>query len=135
MNWQLALGECVRVMAELHGVRQAGFTEAALAFPRDMLALKLLCAFNGCPPHLAPNGWHYFPNEATKKAWQRVADVFAADLKGVRDFLNHAPLESGVCCCGCPVEGHGYQDGHSAVDELAYAASSWVERLDQVLDA
>lgn len=54
-------------------------------------------------------------------------------LKDVRDFLQHAPLESGVCCCGNPVEGHGFGDGHSPVDDLQYAAANWVERLDKAL--
>ena len=75
MNWQRALGEIAMVAGELVAVRDAGFTEAALAYPRDEFALDLLCAFNGCPPKLAPNGWRYFPNELTKKAWQRVADA------------------------------------------------------------
>lgn len=135
MNWQLALSEIAHVMGEIHACRQAGFTGAALAFPRDQLALKMLCAFNGCQPHQAPNGWRYFPNEATKKAWTRVADVLAADLKGVRDFLMHAPLECGECMCGSPVEGHGMGDGHSPVDALQYTAMGWVERIDEVLGA
>lgn len=39
-------------------------------------------------------------------------------------FLESAPLESGTCCCGSPVEGHGFGDGHSPVDELQYHASN-----------
>ena len=70
-----AFGQVALLAAELDSVRKAGFTEAALAFPRDELALKMLCAFNGQDPIKAPNGWHYFPNAACKKAWQRVADV------------------------------------------------------------
>jgi hypothetical protein len=45
------------------------------------------------------------------------------------DFLQTAPLESGICCCGCPVEGHGFGDGHSPVDELRYHASNLAEEL------
>jgi hypothetical protein len=55
-------------------------------------------------------------------------------LEGVRRFLVSAPLESGVCCCGSPVEGHGFGDGHSPVDELAYAAMNQVEAIDAALN-
>ena len=49
-------------------------------------------------------------------------------LEGVRSFLASAPLESGYCCCGSPVEGHGFGDGHSPVDELQYAAHNQIDR-------
>jgi hypothetical protein len=49
------------------------------------------------------------------------------------DFLQTAPLESGVCCCGSPVEGHGFGDGHSPVDELRYHASNLAEGLAAAL--
>jgi hypothetical protein len=32
----------------------------------------MLCAWNNCPPERAPRGWRYWPNEAMKKAWERV---------------------------------------------------------------
>lgn len=76
-----AFEQIVLIVKELHDLRAAGFTEAALAYPRDELALKMLCAFNNCPPRLAPNGWRYFPNPATKAAWQRVAEAAREHLK------------------------------------------------------
>jgi hypothetical protein len=54
-------------------------------------------------------------------------------LEGVRSFLASAPLESGYCCCGSPVEGHGFGDGHSPVDELQYAAHNQIDRIDALL--
>lgn len=73
MNWTRALAECVHVMRELHEVREAGFTEAALRHPRGPLALRLLCAFNGAPAGwVPPRGWRYFPNAASGRAWDRV---------------------------------------------------------------
>lgn len=73
MNWQRALAECVHVMGELHAVRDAGFTEAAFEFPREPLAVRLLCAFNGAPAGWTPpRGWHYFPNLLSWRAWGRV---------------------------------------------------------------
>jgi hypothetical protein len=59
--------------------------------------------------------------------------VEAADK--ARDFLRHAPLESGVCCCGNPIEDHGYDDGHSPVDELQYHASNLADELNTALEA
>lgn len=54
-------------------------------------------------------------------------------LERVRDFLEAAPFESGVCCCGSPVDGHSYGDGHSPVDELQYAVSKQIEAIDAAL--
>lgn len=54
-------------------LRKAGFTTEAIRYPRDALALKLLCAFNGIPPDSAPPGWAFFPNDRTMAAWERVA--------------------------------------------------------------
>jgi hypothetical protein len=78
VSWQRALSEIAQVARELVAVRDAGFTERALKFPRDEFALELLCAFNGASPSNAPRGWRYFPNEGTAKAWGRVADAARA---------------------------------------------------------
>ena len=40
----------------------------------------------------------------------------------IADWLRCAPMESGVCCCGDPIEGHGYDSGHSPVDAVQYSA-------------
>lgn len=73
MNWTRALAECVHVMAELHALREAGFTEAALAFPRPPWAVRFIAAFNGGPAGwVPPRGWHYFPNAGSVEAWERV---------------------------------------------------------------
>ncbi|WP_037500570.1 hypothetical protein [Sphingomonas jaspsi] len=56
-------------------------------------------------------------------------------LKRIREFLISAPLESGVCCCGNPVESHGFGDGHTPVDDLQYAAHNLIDEIDKVLGA
>jgi hypothetical protein len=56
-----------------------------------------------------------------------------SELERAVRFLRAAPLESGVCCCGNPIEGHGYSDGHSPVDELQYHSSGLVESLEAAL--
>lgn len=48
-------------------------------------------------------------------------------LNACLNFLDSAPLESGICCCGDPIEGHGYHSGHSPVDDLQYHAAQIAE--------
>lgn len=49
------------------------------------------------------------------------------------NFLESAPLESGYCMCGDPVEGHGMHSGHSPVDDLAYGAGQVADCLKAAL--
>lgn len=49
------------------------------------------------------------------------------------NFLRSAPMESGYCCCGEPMDSHGYDSGHSPVDELAYHAGLIEEQLQSAL--
>ena len=42
--------------------------------PRDKIALRLLCAFNGVDWQTAPPSWWFHANEATKAAWERVTE-------------------------------------------------------------
>lgn len=72
MSWARALSECAHVMAEAHACREAGFSTEALNYPRSREGLIALCAFNGIKPEQAPRGWHYWPNPAMQKAWERV---------------------------------------------------------------
>jgi hypothetical protein len=56
-------------------LRKAGFAAHANTLPRDEIALRLLCAFNGVTDwKKAPPGWWFHPNAACKAAWGRVAD-------------------------------------------------------------
>ena len=43
-------------------------------------------------------------------------------LKDFVDGIERAPIswETGCCCCGSPVDSHGFGDGHSPVDEGVY---------------
>lgn len=68
MSWERALGEIAYVAGEMHAVREAGFMEGALRFPRSRDGLVALCAFNGIKPEQAPPGWRYWPNAAMKSA-------------------------------------------------------------------
>lgn len=35
--------------------------------------MAMLCAWNNVPIDKAPKGWWFFPSEADKKAWERIA--------------------------------------------------------------
>jgi len=52
------------------------------------------------------------------------------------DAIKHAPIswETGYCCCGSSVEGHGFGDGHSPVDAGFYFVSNAVSAAETVLD-
>lgn len=59
-------------------LRAVGFTADAVQYPRGELALRMFAAFNGVTTDKLPEGFRYFPNEATQNAWQRVADAAEA---------------------------------------------------------
>lgn len=44
-------------------------------------------------------------------------------LDYTHDILQ-APVGTGTCCCGSPVDRHGYNDGHSPVDEWDHYAEN-----------
>lgn len=72
MSIQRALDEIAFLAGELLAVRQAGFTEHALQFPRSEKGIIALCAFNNIPVEKVPRGWKYWPNAGMKAAWERV---------------------------------------------------------------
>lgn len=55
--------------------RAIGFSAEARKHPRDDLALSMFAAFNGATIDQMPAGFEYFPNEATARAWGRVAEA------------------------------------------------------------
>lgn len=70
-----AVAEIAEVCRLRIAVREAGFTDAALAFPRSRMGFIALCAWNGVDPVNAPLGWHYAPNKAALMAWERVVEA------------------------------------------------------------
>lgn len=46
------------------------------------------------------------------------------------DWVKAAPVSSGVCCCGCDMEGHD-SFGHTAVDEWDHSLSNWIEEIEK----
>lgn len=52
--------------------RSAGFTLAAMQYPRPPKALAGLKRFNGVPDDMpVPLAWHYFPNAYMRDNWSR----------------------------------------------------------------
>ena len=69
-------------------------------------------------------------------------EVFRArigELEGLllasAELIKHGVFEDGICCCGASVDSHGFGDGHSPVDALAYHAGQVCERIDAALSA
>jgi hypothetical protein len=48
-------------------------------------------------------------------------------------MIRNADVETGVCCCGSPVETHGFGDGHSPVDQCGYYALDLLARIDAAM--
>lgn len=65
-------------MSEPIDFRSVGFTDLAASYPRDGLALEMFAAFNGVTVEQLPQAMRFFPNESTKKAWERVASAAAS---------------------------------------------------------
>lgn len=63
-------------------------------------------------------------------SWQS-ADLIerqAAQIEMMREFIARAPVSSGVCCCGEPIDGHSspMSCGHTPVD-------LWDHSVEQIL--
>ena len=65
---------------------------------------------------------------------QRIGELEGL-LWDARELITHGVFEDGVCCCGSSVEAHGFGDGHSPVDALAYYAGQVCARIDATLPA
>lgn len=48
-------------------------------------------------------------------------------------MIRNADVETGVCCCGSPVETHGFGDGHSPVDQGGYYALDLLSRIEAAM--
>jgi len=67
------------------------------------------------------------PQPAPQPAQQPLTDEKDALLRQALDalkqclgMLEHADCSTGYCCCGSPMDGHSFGDGHSPVDQGAY---------------
>jgi hypothetical protein len=104
----LALLEVAKFATVAVSLREAGFTTEAIRWPRDPLAVKLLCAWNNVPPDKAPPGWAYHPSDKSFEAWERVATAARIELT--------------------PAADPGGEDARAAAEEYAYNPDSPVVR-------
>ena len=56
-------------------------------------------------------------------------------LEATTAMLDRSDCLTGYCCCGSPVDGHGFGDGHTPVDEGAYHQANAVERARAAIAA
>lgn len=75
-----AFEEIVKFATVAVSLREAGFTTEAIRYPRDPMALALLCAWNNIPVDKAPPGWAFHPSDRNFEAWERVAAAARAWL-------------------------------------------------------
>lgn len=68
--------------------------------------------------------------------FDRVKTLEAA-LVSAADFIESAPVSSGVCCCGSDMTTHesAMDCGHSPVDQWNYSATSKVAEMRKVIAA
>lgn len=76
-------------------LRDTGFTAKARDYPKDETALRLVCAFNGVDPAIAPPGWWFHPNASSREAWLRVIDEAQRMFQPVP--VDREQMRSGIC--------------------------------------
>lgn len=50
------------------------------------------------------------------------------------EVIKNAPISSGYCCCGDPMELHSFGTGHSPVDEWDNAVINMINRINEEID-
>ena len=58
-----------------------------------------------------------------------------ARIEQLTNFIKHAQVSSGVCCCGASMEGHPSTCGHSPVDMWDYHSGELLEAYPDDLSA
>lgn len=73
------------------------------------------------------------PYPAHSKYAPRKLELIREAFLSFVDSVKRAPIpwETGVCCCGSPVEGHGMGDGHSPVDEGSYFICNAIKKAEK----
>ena len=66
---------------------------------------------------------------------ERENKLAVKSLQAVKSFLENAPLESGVCCCGDTMAKHTprFDAGHEPVDSGAYAIASEIKFIADIV--
>lgn len=66
---------------------------------------------------------------------EKAAPIPAEVLRKFVDFVKHAPVSSGTCCCGDSMDKHSdpMSCGHSPVDMWDHALAGWLEQIEPLL--
>lgn len=60
--------------------------------------------------------------------------AYVALLAQMKTIHNNLPIETGVCCCGSPMEGHSFYDGHQPRDEGEYYVTKAILDAEKFLE-
>ena len=60
-------------------------------------------------------------------------DDLIALLREARKLLSQGDFSTGYCCCGDPMDTHGYMGPHGPVDAGSHAATDLAVRIDAAL--
>lgn len=61
-----------------------------------------------------------------KTSAELLADEYKRQRDALLEFVQNAPVKSGVCCCGADITKQNYCDNHSSVDMWDHAVEGWV---------
>lgn len=64
--------------------------------------------------------------EAAVKEWRDRCTKLLA-------FIEHAPVDSGVCCCGEDMRNHDGSIDHSPIDQWAWSVHCWSKEINEAL--
>lgn len=54
-------------------------------------------------------------------------------FKKFMDFVESAPVDSGICCCGGSMSDHDYHGDHAPVDQWDVNVSAWIKEIKEAL--
>lgn len=71
----------------------------------------------------------------TAPATEKAAPIPAEMLREFVQFVKHAPVSSGTCCCGDEMDRHSdpMSCGHSPVDMWDHALDGWLKQIEPLL--
>lgn len=127
--------------ASTQGVWRAGNAYSKAFVP----AYQIVVETDEGPYVIMEGNQNFLPDAVANIAYVAAASPAAileliAESSSLKDLLaqaaamiRNADVETGVCCCGSPVETHGFGDGHSPVDQGGYYALDLLARIDAAM--
>lgn len=72
------------------------------------------------------------PKQALIERLEKAVKEWRDRCTNLLDFIEHAPVGSGVCCCGEDMENHVSSD-HSPVDQWSWSVHHWSREIETAL--